>query len=216
MSMISLIKFSGTQILERELAENLGLPYTEVQRVGARDSKLQAMDSRDCYRDQLIKDGEDYFLDGVKIGYWYIYDRVPEKDYVKVEESGHMVDLQVFAPKCPIPFSIEKSIVSKPATSEDMQGLLQQLEEKMLRLKHLTENFGPNFNSKCNVHVGGGLIAQFNELLLKEDCCTDVLQQALNQGWRIIAACVQPNARRPDYILGRYNPNYEPEGSAKR
>lgn len=35
---------------------------------------------------------------------------------------------------------------------------------------------------------------------------TDVLQEQIAKGWRIIAACPQPDQRRPDYILGRFNP----------
>ena len=35
------------------------------------------------------------------------------------------------------------------------------------------------------------------------DCCTEVLQDHLNDGWRLLAVC-PPNAqRRPDYVLGR-------------
>lgn len=42
-----------------------------------------------------------------------------------------------------------------------------------------------------------------DEVTWLEDECTQVLQEHLNQGWRIIAVC-PPNAqRRPDYILGR-------------
>jgi len=48
-----------------------------------------------------------------------------------------------------------------------------------------------------------------DDLCLKENCCTDALQTELNNGWRIIAVCVQPNQRRPDYVLGRYNPELE-------
>ena len=65
---------------------------------------------------------------------------------------------------------------------------------------------------------GGGLIATFNEIGLRENACSDVLSIALNDGWRIIAVCVQPDQRRPDYILGRYNPTLDVEqaNTAKR
>lgn len=36
----------------------------------------------------------------------------------------------------------------------------------------------------------------------------DALQKSMDDGWRIIAACPQPDARRPDYIMGRYNADY--------
>ena len=42
-----------------------------------------------------------------------------------------------------------------------------------------------------------------NEIIVETSCCTDIIQDRLNDGWRILAVC-PPNAqRRPDYILGR-------------
>ena len=59
------------------------------------------------------------------------------------------------------------------------------------------------FNAKCEVHVPGlGLLAM-TEVTWKEDCCTEELQEMIDAGWRIIAACPQPDQRRPDYVLGR-------------
>lgn len=71
------------------------------------------------------------------------------------------------------------------------------------------------FNGSCNVHVGGGQLMQVNDLLLLESACTDTLQDALNKGWRIIACCVQPDGRRPDYVLGRYSEERRLECEAK-
>lgn len=58
-------------------------------------------------------------------------------------------------------------------------------------------------NSKCNVAVAGLGLLTVNEVELHCDLCTDALQAALDKGWRILAVCVQPDQRRPDYILGR-------------
>lgn len=63
-----------------------------------------------------------------------------------------------------------------------------------------------NYNSKCEVSMPGQALSMYNQTLLCENCCTDELQANLLQGWRIIAACPQPDQRRPDYILGRFNP----------
>lgn len=71
-------------------------------------------------------------------------------------------------------------------------------------------------NQKCDVHIGGGLLMTVNETMLLEDSCTDRLQSELNSGWRILAVTVQPDGRRPDYILGRFNPNLENDGRALR
>lgn len=72
-------------------------------------------------------------------------------------------------------------------------------------------------NERCEVHMPGQALSTYNETLLIEDACTDVLQESLNSGWRIICACPQPDSRRPDYILGRFNPQLSVGGtSAKR
>jgi hypothetical protein len=52
------------------------------------------------------------------------------------------------------------------------------------------------------VHLPGNEMLLIREVQVQEDCCTDMLQQQLTQGWRIIAVCPQPS-RRPDYILGK-------------
>lgn len=54
----------------------------------------------------------------------------------------------------------------------------------------------------AQVHLPGNELLKIREVMVKEDCCTDVLQDRLKEGWKIIAVCPQPS-RRPDYILGR-------------
>lgn len=71
-------------------------------------------------------------------------------------------------------------------------------------------------NQHCNVHVGGGMLMTVNETMLLEDSCTDELQSQLNSGWRILAVNVQNDCRRPDYVLGRFNPNLSVGGDAQR
>lgn len=71
----------------------------------------------------------------------------------------------------------------------------------------ITTDGGNEYNNHVEVHMPGQALSLYNDVLLLEDACTDRLQSHLVDGWRIIAACPQPNQRRPDYILGRYNPN---------
>ena len=66
------------------------------------------------------------------------------------------------------------------------------------------------YNAQVNTHLTGNTLSSYNSLRLLEDCCTDHLQEALDNGWRIVACCPQ-EARRPDYILGRYDPHHNPE-----
>lgn len=58
-------------------------------------------------------------------------------------------------------------------------------------------------NEKCHVVVAGTSLLHIDTLQLERDCCTDILNDRLAKGWRILAICVQPDQRRPDYILGR-------------
>lgn len=76
---------------------------------------------------------------------------------------------------------------------------------------------GDQFNAACHVHMPGNALMTFNATMLLEDSCTDALQLQMDAGWRIIAACPQPDQRRPDYILGRFDPVHAPEsGGAQR
>jgi hypothetical protein len=47
-----------------------------------------------------------------------------------------------------------------------------------------------------------GLLA-IDEVKVVTDYCTDMLQNELDRGWRILCVCPPNAARRPDYILGR-------------
>jgi hypothetical protein len=58
-------------------------------------------------------------------------------------------------------------------------------------------------NERCRVAVAGLGLLTVDEVENCDDLCTDALQDKLNEGWRILAVCVQPDQRRPDYILGR-------------
>ena len=58
-------------------------------------------------------------------------------------------------------------------------------------------------NNRVNVAVPGlGLLA-IAEAMVEYDLCTDRLNVLLQEGWRILAICPQPDQRRPDYILGK-------------
>ena len=71
-------------------------------------------------------------------------------------------------------------------------------------LENLKQTSELSWNAKVAVPVSTWL-NNVNEICLKEDCCSDALQDHLNDGWRIMAVCPQPDQRRPDYILGRVN-----------
>lgn len=105
-------------------------------------------------------------------------------------------------------------------TEGGFEGIISRFEAVVAKMEALdipvTQACGEHvFNEKCDVHVPGNILISYNETMLLEDSCTDVLQGELNSGWRIVAVCPQAQ-RRPDYILGRYNPNLDVGGSALR
>ncbi len=226
--MISLIKFTNELVISREEATHLGVKYEEIidKRIGYKDDTLRVLDSS-----YYLILGEDCFPDENKPGYYvdasgepactyYVHTPIREKDkevdFVRIPHITHMVDLCKFATDCRYKFTIEKSIVTNDTPVNNIMGVLDTVEQKLSLLDSAIDkatNF--NFNSKCNVHLGGGLIVTYNEVLLLEDSCSDRLQVELNNGWRVIAVCVQANQRRPDYVLGRYNPNLDTTTATK-
>lgn len=59
-------------------------------------------------------------------------------------------------------------------------------------------------NERCNVVVAGnGMLQAVDTVKVATDYWAESLQRELDAGWRILAICVQPDQRRPDYVLGR-------------
>ncbi len=229
--MICLIKFDSELIVDRIEATRLNLTYTEVgvSRLGYQDKRLKVLSS--TYDRVLLddvfpseeSDGKYKDKSGRDVASYYVYqpmtERDKEKDYVILPHIEYMVDLDIFAPVCRYPYRILRSIIPKAKGEGDISDVLSKVEAKVeLLLGNVNDVQKATFNERCNVHVGGGLIVTYNDVKLLEDSCSDRLQVELNNGWRVIAVCVQANQRRPDYVLGRYNPNLDTttETEAKR
>lgn len=108
-----------------------------------------------------------------------------------------------------IPFTMLREVKVEVDIS---QKLIELAEQPVM----LTSEGGNTYNTKCEVHMPGQALSLYNEVQLLVDACTDQVQCSLASGWRIIAACPQPDQRRPDYILGRYNPKIDKIDSADR
>ena len=209
--MIALISFKEDLVITRKEAEKLKLQFTEHRRYGYRNNRLEKMSESCYYKDEVTEKDNEYFKDDKKIPSYYVYDRpINYLDWVSIKQNNQLVDLNWFALNCNYPFYVEKCIKSEEASVENIQTILYELEQKTKKIDNTIDKMTQQtFNQKLNVHVGGGLIVTYNDICLKEDCCTDGLQEELNNGWRIIACCIQPDQRRPDYILGRYNPSLD-------
>lgn len=97
-----------------------------------------------------------------------------------------------------VPSDLVSSTVSTQMAYMDQ---LLALNERCL--DHLKRASEISWNEKCQAPVPGSSLVHIDRLMLCESPCTDALQDYLDAGWRIIAACPQPDARRPDYILGK-------------
>ena len=53
-----------------------------------------------------------------------------------------------------------------------------------------------------NIHLPSNELFSVKKTKLLEDSCTNLLQECLDDGWRIIACIPRAGQRRPDYILG--------------
>ena len=225
--MIALIEFKDNLVITREEAQLLKLNFEDGSRFGkacSYDRKIEPLADGNYYTDELYEDVQDdiskYYTDESKtkeITDYYRYERIDNKDWVHVKKGNNLVDLEYFALNCRFPYSIVKCIKSDEPSIQNISNILQEMENKFTNISDKINAFdSQQFNQKLNIHVGGGLIVTYNELMLKENICTDVLQSTLNEGWRIIAVCVQPDQRRPDYILGRYNSDFDVDTGAKR
>ena len=224
--MIALISFEKEFVVSKEEAGKLGLKYTKGERYGIKDGDVAQLRSYDFYIDELFSDkSEDsdiihYYQDETKtkeVTGYYRYKRAPEEDWVTIDAENHLVNLDEFVLKCKRKFYIREAIPTQNGDPTSLMVVVDRVTKKFDEMLRAAQNLeSQQFNERCHVHVGGGLITTYNELKLKEDVCTDELQGELNGGWRIIAVCVQPDQRRSDYILGRYNPELDPHDSALR
>ena len=135
---------------------------------------------------------------------------VTESDMVQLSDSKeYIADLTSLMQQFPhIKVYVRNMIQSTNITNKQFE-VLDQMTAIQSKLETALKSFDEKieFNSKCDVHVSNLGLLHINQLGYITDACTEALQENLNQGWRIIACCVQPDQRRPDYILGRFNPN---------
>lgn len=87
----------------------------------------------------------------------------------------------------------------EPGLSLQADPAIGALEDRMMR--RVPEDH--YLNPKVDVHVPDLGLLMMNEIELLEDGCTNALQGKLEDGWRILAVCPQPDQRRPDYVLCR-------------
>lgn len=140
--------------------------------------------------------------------------RIPDTDPAQYEPTGmleasdswttYTADItHVYAAAPKVQLKIVQPFVEEDKELEFTKAIkrLEEISQKLLDAQF--GNKDQTFNQRVEVHVPGlGLLA-IDEVYVETDYCTESLQDRLEEGWRIIAVCPQPDQRRPDYILGR-------------
>jgi len=133
-----------------------------------------------------------------------------QSEYVQLNSTKeYMCDLDTFLSLHP---NLKIKIRGLPKTPEaNYQNVIQQILAIQEKFESALKGFDKQieFNQKCDVHIGNLGLLNINQVGYATDYCTEALQDILNKGWRLLAVCVQPDGRRPDYVFGRYDPNSE-------
>jgi len=90
--------------------------------------------------------------------------------------------------------------IRKVSTYEGVLDMADKVINKLYNLEKMNEQL---FNKKVEVHCPGDALLNIEEVDALLSACTETVQARLNEGWRILAVCPQPDQRRPDYIMGR-------------
>lgn len=165
---------------------------------------LSAVCSRVVKFEQMSKKHKDE----QKLTFWNEEEKNHPDTQILIEEyyiggSTNIVPLnRLLALNLPIDFKVTSNIKEIPEykVEETILHKLISLEEKLNHFDQVAQ-----FNTKVGVHISDLGLLSVKEVTWLEDACTENLQDHLNEGWRILAVCPQPNSRRPDYVLGKNN-----------
>lgn len=132
------------------------------------------------------------------------YKLVQKSNFLKLEDDGdYLADVSLLMKKFPsVQFSMKG--IPKSVSNSDL-NIVNMMQEMAEKIEEATSRFDKQveFNQRCEVHVPNLGLLNVNNLAYATDYCTESLQDRLQEGYRILAVCPQPDQRRPDYILGR-------------
>jgi len=77
-------------------------------------------------------------------------------------------------------------------------GILEMMGGAKIKTENVVEAVKRN-----QIMLPNNLMLEMKELKVETDQCTDVINELMNDGWKLIAILPQHQQRRPDYILGR-------------
>lgn len=196
--MLARIKFTSdksnqlTKLELEKLEDYLGEKVSNSQLKINEDGQIETLNWRETFDAVLAEKNSDYKL------------VVPSEYYRITSNDSYIVDLEKFTAEYPN-LEITMKGISKAISNQDldmieeMNKIANKIDEAKNRFEKVVE-----FNQQCNVHIPNLGLLNVNKLAYATDYCTEMLQERLLQGWRLIAVCPQPDQRRPDYILGMH------------
>lgn len=118
--------------------------------------------------------------------------------------TGHLESILEIVSK----IEIESVVRVRKSGMENMEEALYRINNNLREMETRLDKYKDQLlNHRVNVHVPGNALLNITEVHYEVDCCTDNLRNLMEDGWRILAVCPQPDQRRPDYILGRIGEN---------
>jgi len=135
---------------------------------------------------------------------------VKESNQIELKtDKEYLVDLDAFMLNYPTLKIRVRGIPQRSSKINDFSNVIEQMNTIQNKMENALNSFDKSieFNQKCDVHVSNLGLLHINQVGYAVDKCSEELQDILNRGWKIIACCIQPDQRRPDYILGKYNPD---------
>jgi ribulose bisphosphate carboxylase small subunit len=135
---------------------------------------------------------------------------VKETNQIEIKtDKEYLINLDTFMLNYPALKIKVRGIPQRSSEINDFSNVIEQMNAIENKMENALKSFNKSieFNQKCDVHISNLGLLHINQIGYAVDKCTEQLQDILNKGWKIIACCVQPDQRRPDYILGKYNPD---------
>lgn len=169
------------------------------------DNDYRHMSSGDYFKDEIIEEKTEnkttYYSKDDKskqVESYIIYERAI--NFIEIEKTRFILDLDdLYSKAKTIQLKILQVVPVQHNSVADLSHTINKLQEKI----DILSNTNFDFNAKCNVHVPGLGLLSITNVDYEEDMCTEELQRRLDDGWRILACCPQPNQRRPDYVFGK-------------
>lgn len=141
-------------------------------------------------------------------------------DYNAGKTIAELSDADYAALRAAVTSELKKKLTENRAKfqPENFHGWLEQImdnteveaftrfgiEVKIKTIKGLSRGGSdPVVQHVTQISLANVGLLEVDQVTYEEDCCTDHLQDQLNEGWRILCVCPPKDSRRPTYILGR-------------